>query len=113
MGHPAFDVAPQFRAESAALLAAGHDSGVEAVAQAGGQVVDFVRAVDFDGLAGGVEDDLAVATSAQMRLQFGACIGGYRVVDEVIEKAEEFFAGHFSLPVFSGFGSLSPFFLWK
>jgi hypothetical protein len=51
---------------SAAFFAAGHDGGVEALAETVGQVVDFVGAVDFDGLAGGVEDDFAVAAAVQV-----------------------------------------------
>ena len=50
---------------SAALFAAGHDGGVEALAEAGGQVVDLVGAIDFDGLAGGVEGDFAVVAAAR------------------------------------------------
>jgi hypothetical protein len=93
---------------SAALLASGHDGGVESFTQIGGQVVDFVGAVDFDGLAGGIEDDLAVSATAQMGLQLGAHIGGHLVVDQIVEKGKKVFAGHFTIPV-----SMSPFFLWK
>src|ERR1039458_3545718 len=81
---------------SAALFAAGHDGGVEALAEAGGQVVDLVGTVDFDGLARGVEDDLAVAAAPQVLLQLGARLGGHRVVDQVVEKGEKLSAGHFS-----------------
>jgi len=93
---------------SAALLAAGHDGGVEALAQAGWEVVNLMGSIDFDGLPRGVENDLAVPAAAQVGLQFGARLGGHRVVDQVVEKGEKLFAGHFSLPV-----SMSPFFLWK
>src|ERR1035437_3656790 len=98
---------------SAALFAAGHDGGVEAFAEAGGEGVNLVGAIDFDGLARGVEDHLAVAAAAQVRLQFRARLGGYRVVDQVVEKSEKFFAGHFSIPVSPNLVSLGPFFLWK
>jgi hypothetical protein len=91
-----------------ALLAAGHDGGVEALAQAGGKVVNFVGAIDFDGLAGGVEDYLAVSAAAEVGLKFGAHIRGHLIVDQVIEKCEKLFAGHFTIPV-----SMSLFFLWK
>ena len=69
---------------SAALFAAGHDGCVEAFAEAGGKVVDLVRPVDFNSLAGGVEGDLAVAATVEMVLQLGAGLGGYRVVDQVV-----------------------------
>ena len=39
--------------------------------EAGGQVIQLVRAVDFNGLAGGVEDDLAMPAASQVGLQFG------------------------------------------
>jgi len=94
--------------QSTASLAAGHNGGVEALAKAGGQVIDLMGAVDLDGLAGGVENDFAVLAVAQMGLEFGARLGGYGVVDQVVEKGEKLFAGHFSLPV-----SLLPFFLRK
>jgi len=60
---------------SAAFFASGHDGGVEAFAEACGEFVDFVRAINLDGLAGGVEDHLAVAAAAEMGLQFGAHFG--------------------------------------
>jgi hypothetical protein len=53
---------------SAAFFAAGHDGGVEAFAEVGGQIINLMGAIDFNGLAGGVERDLAVVTAAQMLL---------------------------------------------
>ena len=50
----------------AALFAAGHDGGVQAFAEAGREVVNFVRAIDFNGLAGGVEGDLAVVAASEV-----------------------------------------------
>jgi hypothetical protein len=91
---------------SAALRAAGHDGGVETLAEAGGEVVNLMGAVDFDGLPRGVENDLAVPAAAQVGLQFGTRLGSNRVIDQVVEKGEKLFAGHFILPV-----SMSPFFL--
>jgi hypothetical protein len=55
-----------------------------------------------------LRDDLAVPQRPRWALQFGAHLGGHRVVDQVVEKGEKLFAGHFTLPV-----SLDPFFLWK
>jgi hypothetical protein len=85
---------------STALFAAGHDGGVEAVAEAGRELVDLVRAIDFDGLAGGVEGDFAVLAALKMLLELGARVGSYLVVNEVIEEGEKFRAGHFALPFF-------------
>src|ERR1700677_5376052 len=85
---------------SAAFFAAGHDGGVEALAEAGGKVVELMRAVDLDGFAGGRKRDLAVIAAAQMGLQFGAGFRSYLVVDQVIEQSEKFSARHFSTPFF-------------
>ena len=80
-------------------------------------------AVDFDGLSRGVEYDFAVAAAAQVSFEFGARIGSHGAVDQVVEKGEKLFAGHFSTPVFPkivstepaslGLASLERFFLWK
>jgi hypothetical protein len=85
---------------SAALFAAGHDGGVETVAEAGGEIVDLVGAVDLDGLSGGVEDDLAVAAALQVQFQVGAHLGSDGVVDDVVEQGEKLRAFHFSAPLF-------------
>src|ERR1017187_850971 len=53
---------------SAAFFAEGHDGGVEAFAEVGGQIINLMGAIDFNGLAGGVERELAVVTAAQMLL---------------------------------------------
>jgi len=97
----------------AAFFAAGHDGGVEAVAEAGGEIVNLMGAVNLDGLAGGIEDDLAVAAFAEVGLQLGADLGGYRVVDQVVEQGEELFAGHFSVLDFPGLVSMGLFLRWK
>lgn len=98
---------------SAALLATGHDSGVKALLQAGGQIINFMGAVDFDSLARGVEDDHAVAATAEVRLQFDAHLGGHRVVDQVVEMGEKLFASHFFVPVSPDLVSLGLLFLRK
>ena len=85
---------------STAFLAAGHDGGVEAFAEAGGKVVDLVGTVDFNGLARSVENHLAVPAAAQVGLQFCARFGSHRIVDQVVEKGEKLFASHFSTPFF-------------
>jgi hypothetical protein len=46
-------------------------------------------------------------------LQLGADLGGYRVVDQVVEQGEELFAGHFSVLDFPGLVSMGLFLRWK
>jgi hypothetical protein len=69
----------------AAFFAAGHDGGVEALAEAGGHVVDLVGAVDLDGLARGGESDFAVLATPKVLLQVGTHLGGDSVIDKVVE----------------------------
>ena len=73
---------------------------MEAVAETGRHVVDLVGTIDLDRFARGAEGDLAVLTSAQVLLQVTPHLGGYRVVDQVIEHGEELSARHFSTPFF-------------
>jgi hypothetical protein len=114
MGNPAFAAADRKSKCLAALFAAGHDGGVEAFLEVGGKIVKFMRAVDFDGLAGGVEDDLAVLAAVHVLFKLGARLGGDFVVDQVVEKGKKLFAGHFfSLPVSPNLVSLGPFSRWK
>src|SRR5580692_6859025 len=80
--------------ELTALFAAGHDGRVKTLAEAGGEVVDLVRAVDLDGLAGGREGDFAVVAAVQMGLQLGAGLHAYFVVNQIVEQSEKFCAGH-------------------
>jgi hypothetical protein len=67
---------------------------VEALAELGGDLVDFVVFVDRDGLAGGVEHDLAVAAgggvSADLFEKFRADV----TVKIISELREEIGAGH-------------------
>jgi hypothetical protein len=83
-----------------AFFAAGHDGGVEALTEAGGEIVDLMGAVDLDGLAGGRERDFAVVAVFEMGLQFAARLHGDFVVDQVVKQSEKFCAGHFSTPFF-------------
>jgi hypothetical protein len=62
-----------------------HDRGVEAFAQFGGDLVDLVAFVDFDGLVRGVEDDLAVLASGGVGTDFFAQ-GRAELIVEVIGK---------------------------
>jgi len=82
----------------AAFFAAFHDGFVEAVAEGGGHLVDFVGAVDFDGLAGGVESDFAVLAAAEVFLEVGAHLSRHGVIDHVVEHGQKLSARHFSLP---------------
>jgi hypothetical protein len=78
---------------------------MEAFAEAYREFVNLVGAVNLDSLAGSVENHFAVAAAAQVSLQFGAHLRGYRVVNQIVEDCEKLFTGHFPTPV-----SLSPFF---
>ncbi len=83
----------------AAFFAAGHDGGVEALAEAGRHFVELVRAIDLDGFAGGAEGDFAVLAAAHMLLEVGAHLPGGGVVDQVVEQGKKLGAGHFSTPL--------------
>src|ERR1700689_112516 len=98
------------RQASAAFFAAGHDGGVQALAEAGGKLVDLMRAIDLDGLPRGAEGDFAVIAAMQMLLQFSAGLGSYRVVNQVIEKSEKLSAGPYSPLDSHGLDSADPFF---
>lgn len=92
----------------AAFFAASHDGRVEAFAEAGGHVVDFVRTVDLDGLPSGAQGHFAMLAAAQMFLELGTHCRRHRVVNEVVEQGEKFSASQFSTP-----NSLEPLFLRK
>lgn len=101
------------RRASTALFAAGHDGGVEALTKASRQVVDFVRPIDLNGLARGVESDFAMFAAVQMLLQLGTRFGGHRVVNQIVEKSEKLSASHFSFLDSPGLDSADPFFILK
>jgi hypothetical protein len=54
---------------------------VEAIAESGGQVVEFVGAVNFDGFLGGIEDHLAVPAAMKMGFELGTRLRSHCVVD--------------------------------
>ncbi len=87
------------RPESAAgaLL---HDGGVQALAQLGRKLVELVLAVDGDGLARGVEDDLAVVALTDVGLDFGEEFGIDLTVKVIGKLAEEICAGQGLAPPF-------------
>jgi hypothetical protein len=66
-------------------VAFGHDGGVEAFAELGGELVEFVVAVDGDGLASGVEDYLAVVAGGGVGAYFFEELGAYLAVEVVGE----------------------------
>lgn len=84
--------------QSAAFFAAGHDGGVEALAEIGGKVVDLVGTIDLYGFAGSVEDDFAVAALVKMLFDLGTRFSGNGVVNHVVEQGDKFGAGHASTP---------------
>jgi len=67
---------------------------MEPLLELGGQLVELVVAVDLNGLAGGIENDLAVfagvGVGADLLEQFGADVA----VEVIGEFAEEIGAGH-------------------
>jgi len=60
-----------------------HDGSVEAFAKLGGDLVEFVALLDFDGLAGGVEDDAAMLAAIGVSLYFVTKIGAELLVEVV------------------------------
>jgi hypothetical protein len=68
---------------SFAGFAFGHDGGVEAFAELGGELVEFVVAVDGDGLARGVEDYLAVVAGGGVGAYFFEELGADLAVEVV------------------------------
>jgi len=87
----------------AAFLAARHDGRVQSVPKIVRQVIEFVRAVDFNRLARGVEDHFAMSALVQVLFQLGSRFSGDRVVDQVVEKGDELSAGHLVAPKLSIF----------
>jgi hypothetical protein len=71
-----------------------HNGGVEALAELGGDLVDLVIFVDRDGLAGGVEHDLAVAAGGGVGADLFEELGADVAVKIVSELREEIGAGH-------------------
>ena len=75
-------------------VAFGHDGGVEALPEFGRELVEFVVAVDGDGLAGGVEDYLAVVAGGGVGAYFFEELGADLAVKVVGKLAEKVSAGH-------------------
>jgi len=60
---------------------------VKALAEFGGDFVDFVALVDFDGLVSGVEHDLAVLASGRVGANFLTQLGAELVIEIVGQLA--------------------------
>ena len=73
---------------------------MKALAQLGGKLIELVFAIDGDGLARGVEDDLAVVALADVGLDFGEEFGIDLTVKVIGKLAEEICAGHGLAPPF-------------
>jgi len=69
------------RLVGAAGFATLHDGGAQAVGDFIRQIVEFVAAIDIDGFAGGVDDDLAVVAGAEVLFDLGEQVG----VDSTVE----------------------------
>jgi hypothetical protein len=67
---------------------------VEAFAELGRDLVDFVVAVDRDGLSGGVEDDFAMMAGGGVGANFFEELGADLAVKVVGKLAEKVSAGH-------------------
>ena len=65
----------------AAGLAALHDGGTQASGEIFRQVVGFVAAIDVDGLAGCVDDNLAMVAGTEVLFDLGEQVG----VDATVE----------------------------
>jgi hypothetical protein len=76
------------------LCAFCHDGCVQALAKLGGDLVDLVVFVDRDGLAGGVEYDLAVAAGGGMSTDLFEEFRADLAVKIISELREEIGAGH-------------------
>ncbi len=92
----------QLNLNSAAFFAAGHDGGVQSVAQTLGHFVDLMAPIDLYRFAGRVEDDFAVTAFLQVLLDFSASLGGNRIVDQIVEYGEKLGTGHDAASTFDG-----------
>jgi hypothetical protein len=82
------------RAAPFLLLAFGHDGGAEAAAEIVGQFVKLGVAVDFDGLLGGVADDIAVVAPGKVVLKLDFSFFVEDAVQVIGQLVEEFRAFH-------------------
>ena len=80
--------------------AARHDGIVKTVLQFNWKLVDVMLAIDGDGLAGCVENDLAVAALADMGLDLRKQLRVDLAIEVVGQLGEEIGAGHGFWPSF-------------
>ena len=71
--------------QSAALFTFGEDGGVKPLAKGIRKLVKLMAPVDLDGFAGCVQRNDAVFTTTKVFFQILTQLGGYFVVDKVIE----------------------------
>jgi hypothetical protein len=76
------------------LLALGHDGGAEAGAEIVREFVELGVAVDFDGLLGGVADDIAVVAPGKMVLKLDLGLFVEDAVQVIGQLVQEFRAFH-------------------
>jgi hypothetical protein len=76
------------------FTAFGEDGGFKPLPEFIGQLINFMSAVDFNGLASRVERYDAVIAAAQVLFQLGPQRRRDLVVEQVVEFREKFCAGH-------------------
>jgi hypothetical protein len=76
-------------AYSAAFFTFCQDGGLEALPQSCGQLIDFVVAINLDGLLGGAHRDHAVVASLEVGLQVGNEARGDLMVEKVAELRQK------------------------
>jgi hypothetical protein len=67
------------------LGALGHDGRAQARAEIVGQFVQFGVAIDLDGFAGGIADNIAVVAPREVIVKFGPGAGVERAI-QVVRK---------------------------
>ena len=85
---------------SAATAALRHDCGMKPLAKLCRELVNFVLAVDGDGLARGVQHDFAMVAFAYVLLDFSKQFRVDLAVKVIGELAEKVCAGHGLAPPF-------------
>jgi hypothetical protein len=79
---------------SAAALALGQNSGLEALAQSSGKLVKLVLPVNLDRLPRGVQRNDTVLTFLEVQLEIRAQRCRHGVVNQIVEFGQKFRAGH-------------------
>jgi hypothetical protein len=74
---------------SATLFAFSKNRGLKPLAQPGGQFIDFVIAVNLDGLLRGTQGDHAVLASLEVDLQIGDQASRHLVIEKIAELRQK------------------------